>query len=188
MKTKTLHLLLTFCLLTASNALFAQKVFIAQGASVNFFSETPIENIDATSTSMSSVLNTGNGDILFNVPLRTFRFEKSLMEEHFNEKYVESDKFPKAGFKGKILEEVEWQKDTVMKVSAKGVFSLHGVEREITEAGTLRIAGNAITLDVQFNITLKDYKIEIPSVVSQNIAETIRVTLHSVYMPYVKKK
>jgi len=149
MKTKTLHLLLTFCLLTAGTSLFAQKVFIAQGASVNFFSETPIENIDATSTSMTSVLNTGNGDILFNVPLRTFRFEKSLMEEHFNEKYVES---------------------------------------EITEAGTLRIAGSAITLDVQFTIALKDYKIEIPSVVSQNIAETIRVTLHSVYMPYVKKK
>jgi len=165
----------------------AQKVFIATGGKVNFFSATPLENIDANTQSMTAVLTTVTNKILFTVPMRTFKFEKSLMEEHFNEKYVESETYPKAGFKGVINEQIDWLRDTVATVTATGSFELHGVTREITETGTLKVEGERISLDVTFDVKLADYKIRIPKVVMMNIAEIIKVSLNANFIPYVKK-
>jgi hypothetical protein len=93
-------------------------VYIATGGKVSFFSETPVENIDAHTESMSSVLNTSNNDIIFTVPVRTFKFKKALMEEHFNENYVESERYPTSTFKGKVIDTLNWSVDTVMQVTA----------------------------------------------------------------------
>ncbi|MBK9637513.1 MAG: YceI family protein [Bacteroidetes bacterium] len=184
---KIKFLLLTIIFLSIAPSVRAQKVFLATGGMVHFFSETPLENIDANSHSMTSVLTTGTNKILFTVPMRTFKFEKSLMEEHFNEKYVESEKYPKATFKGVINETLDWSRDTVASVTATGSFELHGVTKEITEKGTLKISGEKINLVVVFDILLADYKIRIPKVVTTNISEMIRVNLDCDFMPYVKK-
>jgi hypothetical protein len=165
----------------------AQKIFIATGGKVHFFSETPVENIDAVTNSMSSVLNTINNTVAFTVPMRTFKFEKSLMEEHFNEKYVESEIYPKATFNAKINESINWERDTVADVTATGEFFLHGVTRTITEKGKLTISEGSISLSAVFNVALKDYKIEVPKLVTKNIAETIRVDLNCKYVPYKKE-
>ncbi|MFN0189125.1 MAG: YceI family protein [Bacteroidia bacterium] len=187
MNNKVKSILVTTLFLSIVQTVIAQKVFLATGAMAHFFSETPLENIEAKSQSMTSVLTTGSNKIQFNVPMRTFKFDKSLMEEHFNEKYVESEKYPKATFKGVINETLDWSRDTVASVTATGTFELHGVTREITEKGTLKIVGEKINLVVVFDITLVDYKIRIPKVVTKNIAEVIRVNLECDFIPYVKK-
>lgn len=166
---------------------FAQSIFVATGGTLHFFSETPLENIDATTTSATSVLTTNTNGIQFTVPLRTFKFKKSLMEEHFNEKYVESEKYPKSTFKGTINEAIRWSSDTVAAITATGAFTLHGVTRNITEKGTLTIRDGIIRIDLVFNIALKDYQIEIPKVVAQSIAEVVRVDGTFTYKPYEKK-
>ena len=109
------------------------------------------------------------------------------MEEHFNENYMESEKYPKASFKGVINETLDWTSDTVAEVTATGTFELHGVTREVTEKGTLKIVGDKINLVVVFNIVLADYKIRIPKVVTKNIAEVIKVNIECDFVPYVKK-
>jgi polyisoprenoid-binding protein YceI len=176
------------CLLLAiSSALTAQNIQVATGGKVSFFSETPLENIDATTQSATSVITTGINSIQFTVPMRTFKFKKSLMEEHFNEKYVESEKYPKSTFKGKINEAINWSRDTVADITATGEMSLHGVTKTITEKGKLTIRNGIISLDVTFNIPLKDYNIEIPKVVTQSIAEVVKITGSFAYKPYEKK-
>lgn len=165
----------------------AQKIFIATGGKAHLFSATPIENIDAVTSSMSSVLNTINNTLAFSVPMRTFKFEKSLMEEHFNEKYVESETYPKSTFNAKINESINWERDTVADVTATGEFFLHGVTRTITEKGKLTISGGSISLSAVFIVVLKDYKIEVPKLLSNIISETIRVDLNCNYIPYRKE-
>ena len=187
MNNKVKYILATILFLSIAPSVIAQKVFLATGGMVHFFSETPLENIEAKSQSMTAVLTIGSNKILFNVPMRTFKFDKSLMEEHFNEKYVESEKYPKAAFKGIINETIDWSRDTVASVTATGTFDLHGVTREVTEKGTLKIIGDRINLVVSFDITLADYKIRIPKVVTTNIAEVIRVNIECDFNPYVKK-
>ncbi len=188
MKIKPLLLIVLLTVWVATSTLNAQNIYLATGGKVSFFSETPVENIDATTESMTSVLNISNNEVQFTVPLRTFKFKKALMEEHFNEKYVESEIYPKSTFKGKINDTIDWARDTVIAVSATGEFNLHGVTKTITEKGKLTIRGTKIRLDVSFLIALKDYNIEIPKLVTKSIAEEIRVDLNCDYNPYVKKK
>ncbi len=182
------YFIIVLCLLFGSYQASAQHVFIATGGKVSFFSETPVENIDAHTESMTSVLTTTTQDIQFTVPMRTFKFKKALMEEHFNEKYVESELYPKSTFKGKINDTLDWSSDTTLEVSASGEFYLHGVTKSITEKGKISISEGKIHLEVNFNIALKDYNIEIPKIVTKSIAENIRVSLSCDYVPYVKKK
>lgn len=180
-------LLSFFLLVMLSSALTAQNIHVATGGKVSFFSETPLENIDATTQSATSVITTSTNTIQFTVPMRTFKFKKSLMEEHFNEKYVESEKYPKSAFKGKINESINWTRDTVADITATGELTLHGVTKTITEKGKLTIRNGIISIDVTFNITLKDYNIEIPKVVTQSVAEVVKVSGAFTYKPYEKK-
>lgn len=180
-------ILAAIVLLSATQVSDAQSVLLATGGKVSFFSETPMENIDATSQSATSVITTSTNSIQFTIPVRTFKFKKALMEEHFNEKYVESEKFPKSLFKGKINEAINWSRDTVATVTATGVMDLHGVNKMITETGKLTIKNGVVILDFVFMIALRDYSIEVPKVVTQSIAETIRVSGSFTYKPYEKK-
>jgi hypothetical protein len=178
--------LLFVAIVASTNLSIAQTVFLATGGKVSFFSETKAENIDATTSSMTSVLNTSTGDIVFTVPLRTFKFKKSLMEEHFNEKYVESEKYPKSVFKARVNEKIDWTKDGVYNVTATGTFDLHGVTKEVTENGKITIKDGKILLECNFQVSLKDYKIDVPSIVSSVIADLIDVKMSCTYQPYKK--
>ena len=109
------------------------------------------------------------------------------MEEHFNEKYVESEKFPKSSFKGKINEAINWNRDTVATVTATGDFFLHGVTKQRTETGKLTIKDGKIYLDISFNVLLKEYEIEVPKVVTQSVAESISINGSFTYNVYQKK-
>ena len=165
------------------------QLYIGKDKSVKikFFSETPVENISATNESSSSIFNTSNDSLIVRVPINAFVFPKSLMQEHFNENYMESKKYPNASFRGKVNEKVDYKTNGENKVSCTGNLTIHGVSKPVTLTGTLKVEDGKITIDSKFAVKLADYKIDVPKIVFQNIAEDIQVTLNAAYSPYVKK-
>lgn len=168
-------------LLMACSAAFAQKYRTSTGK-VSFFSTTPMENIEAFNNEVACAIDSKTGSVAFQVPIKSFKFEKQLMKEHFNENYMESDKFPKATFEGKIADvsAVNFAKDGTYKVSTSGKMTMHGVSQNVTLPGTVTVKGGSITVNSKFNVKPADYKIAIPKLVEGKIAKEIEVTVNSV--------
>ncbi len=183
---KKVILLVTSLLISASS--FSQ-IYVAKdkSAQIKFFSATPVENIDATNDAITSILNASNDSVVVKVPINAFIFPKSLMQEHFNENYMESAKYPQAKFRGKINEKIDYTKAGENKVSCTGDLTIHGVTKPTTITGTIKVVDGKLVLDSKFLVKLKDFNIEVPKLVFQNIAEDIQVTMTSTYSPYVKK-
>jgi len=160
---------------------YAQK-YMTRTGKVTFFSSTPVENIEAFNNDVSSVVDGGSGEVLFIVPIKSFKFEKALMQEHFNENYMESDKYPKAEFKGKILNmsDVNFRKDGTYNVKVAGRLTIHGVTKNVTIPGTVTVKGGSVTTNSKFRVKTADYGIKIPAMVSNKIAEQIEVTVNSI--------
>jgi hypothetical protein len=162
----------------------AQK-YISKNGHIWFYSHTAMEDIKADNNEVASILDTGTGDIMFNMLIKSFKFEKALMEEHFNENYMQSATIPKATFKGKItnLSAVNFSKNGVYNVTIEGVMTIHGVAQSVTEKGTLEVKDGKITAKSEFNLKPKDYNIAIPDVVKDNIAESMKVNVEILYSP-----
>lgn len=149
---------------------------------INFYSSAPLEDITANNTKTTSIFDADKAEIVFSVPIQEFQFEKALMQEHFNEKYMESDKYPRSTFQGKI---VSFNKSSAeQQVIAKGKLTIHGVTREVEIPGTIKLQGNIIEMNTKFIVKLEDYKIKIPAILWKNIAEEIEVTANFVYKLY----
>jgi hypothetical protein len=161
-----------------------QDIYVCKNAVISIYSKAPIEDIEAKTDKGTSVFNTATGEIAFSVPIRSLKFDKALMQEHFNENYMESDKYPQAAFKGKLTEKPDLSKDGTYPVNATGTFEAHGVKQTRTIAGKLTVAGGVISLSSEFMVACKDHKIEIPTLVFHNIAETIKVQVNATYSPY----
>lgn len=154
-------------------------------STVSFYSSAPMEDIEASSTKTRSLLNLTTGEIAFIIPIRSFEFRKKLMQEHFNENYLESHKYPNATFKGQVSG-YDRTKKGKQKVKAKGELSIHGVTHEIEALGMLEINGKVVKIDTKFPVAVADYKIEIPQLVFYNIAEEVEVTFKGTYELYEK--
>jgi hypothetical protein len=165
----------------------AQHLFSAGSSNVTFFSKAPLEDIEAHNARAQSLINTTTGEIAVKVPVKGFLSENGLMQEHFNENYLESDKYPFATFKGKINENIDWTQPGTYTVSATGKLNVHGVERDQTIRGQLDVGRGKLQLDAGFTVALADHKIEIPTLLFQKIAETIAVTTRFVYQPHLKQ-
>jgi polyisoprenoid-binding protein YceI len=167
-------------LLLATNA-FSQR-YMTRTGKVTFFSATALENIEAVNNETACALDSKSGDVAFQVPVKSFKFEKALMQEHFNENYMESDKFPKADFKGKItnLNAVDFTKDGQYNVTAAGKMTMHGVTRDVSAPGTIAVKGGSIVAASKFKVRPSDYGIKIPGVVAGKIANEIEVTVNSI--------
>jgi polyisoprenoid-binding protein YceI len=161
---------------------FGQKYMTRTGI-IHFFSATTVENIEALNNQASSVINMENGEMAFTILMKAFSFEKALMQEHFNEKYVESEKFPKATFKGMIQNFASLKLSTKpTDVTIKGQLTIHGVTKDIEVKGTLtEPSAGKITGLSTFSIKLVDYNIEVPSAVRNNISETIEIKVKMNY-------
>lgn len=164
-----------------SDSLSAQGLYKSKNGKVKFFSEAPLENIEATTEQATSVLNASTGEVAFSIPIKSFGFEKSLMQEHFNENYMESDKFPQATFAGKIEGKIDMQSIAEQTLTVKGKLTIHGVTQERSIPVTLKIEKDGISGASKFKVKVADHKIEIPTLVFQNIAEIIEVTLQVKY-------
>jgi YceI-like protein len=161
-----------------------QDIYTCKNAKINMFSSAPIEDIEANSTEGVSVYNAATGDLAFSVPIRSLHFEKSLMEEHFNENYMESDKFPKATFKGKMQDKPDVTKDGSYPVTVTGDLEVHGVKQSRTINGTVKVSGGVVTMTSEFMVKCADHHIDIPAIVFHHIAESIRIRVSATYAAY----
>jgi polyisoprenoid-binding protein YceI len=174
--------LLIFLLLLVHTGI-AQKYQSSQGT-IKFYSEELLEDITASNNKVKSIFDSESGQIVFSVTITGFEFEKSLMQEHFNEKYLESDKYPKATFNGTIT----GYKMNKMNpdVVAEGELEIHGVKNKIKVGGKLNFIGNKLIIHTVFMVKLVDYEITVPKLMFQKIAEEIEVTLDIEYKAYEK--
>ncbi len=178
MKTRLFILTLLFI----SHFTLAQR-YISKNGHIWFYSHTPVEDIEAHNRQVVSILDASTGSVQFSLLIKSFEFKIALMQEHFNENYMESDKLPKAGFKGlvKNIEKIDFNKDGDYPVEVNGDLLIHGVTKPVTTKGTITVAGSAITAKAKFIVAPKDYDIKIPSVVENNIAKEIEVNVDVTY-------
>ncbi|WP_291912929.1 YceI family protein [Chitinophaga sp. CB10] len=165
---------------------FCQDIYTAKGAGISFFSSAPLEDIEAKTNKAVSAINIKTKAIYFKVPIASFDFDERLMQQHFNSTYMESDKYPNAEFKGKILDEVDLSVAGTYNVTVEGTLNLHGVDKTYREKGTITVSGNALQLNARFNVKLADHKVKIPTIVVKNIAEQVAVTVNATYTATAK--
>jgi polyisoprenoid-binding protein YceI len=154
--------------------------YMTKNGNIKFYSETPVETIQAINNQVNAAMDIQTGDLVFKVLIKSFQFEKALMQEHFNENYLESDKFPNSTFKGKVtnLSSIDFTKEGTYDAVIEGDMTIHGVTKTISEKGIYTVqAGDKIHGISKFNIKPSDYDIKIPGTVIKNIAETIEVTV-----------
>jgi hypothetical protein len=164
-----------------------QQYFTRDGK-VSFYSETPVENIEAFNSKASSVWDSQSGQMEFAVLIKAFQFEKALMQEHFNENYMESTKFPKAVFKGQVADsdQINLKKDGVYPVVVKGDLTIHGVTRQVEAPGTITVKDGAVSAESVFEVAPEDYDIAIPAVVRENIAKSMRIEVKVDYQLFTR--
>jgi len=164
----------------------AQEKWFTRNGKINFFSKTTAENIDANNNEVFSMIDQQKNELAFQVLNTGFKFDKALMQEHFNENYMESSKYPKASFKGIITDpsEIDFNKDGTYNVTVAGDLTMHGVTNKISIPATIQIADKKISGESKFEVKLADYKITIPSVVAKQISETVAITVNCAYEPF----
>jgi len=184
---KKVTLVFGLLVITLSN-IIAQNTYFTKTGTVDFYSKATVEEISAINKKATSILDKVTGSLEFSLLVKSFEFQKALMEEHFNENYMESDKFPKSTFKGSIsnIKDVNFAKDGEYKVSVNGTLTLHGVSKQVITPGTITIKGGKISSSSTFMVLLSDYNIAIRSVVKNKIAKDIKITVNCDYELYVK--
>ena len=169
-------------------AVNAQK-FMTKNGYIGFFSHTPMEDIKGDNNQVAGVLDISTGEMVFQALIKSFHFDRALMEEHFNENYMESDKIPKSSFKGKItnLSSVNFSKNGTYDVTVEGDLTIHDVTNKISTKGTIEVVSGGINANSKFNIVPEDYKITIPGVVRDKIDKNLEVTVTMKYTPIAGK-
>ncbi len=165
-------------------SLCAQERFATRNGHINFFSSTAVENIEADNHMVTSVLDLTTGAIEFAALIRAFEFEKALMQEHFNENYMESTTYPKAMFKGKLkgMSATDRPSSGNHEVEVVGDLTIHGVTKPLATKATLQMnADGTIKASSVFMVDPEDYNISIPAIVRNKIAKQIKVTVDLVY-------
>lgn len=171
-------------LLAMLGATAQTNTYFTRTGHISFFSKMPMENIEAHNRQVSCMLDVATGDVAYKVLVKSFEFEKALMQEHFNENYMHSEKFPKASFDGKItnIKSINFAKDGVYDAEVEGTLEIHGVKKTIHEKGKVEVRGGKISTKSVFTVALKDYNIKNDKL--ENINENIQVTVDVTMEPY----
>jgi polyisoprenoid-binding protein YceI len=174
---------LTLSLFIAGTAATFAQTYMTRTGKVSFDASAPSspEKVTAINNEAANIMDAKSGQIIFQVPIKSFKFEKELMQEHFNENYMESDKYPRADFKGTItnLSELNVSKDGTYNVKVAGKLTIHGVTNDVTTTGTLIVKGNTIKAKAKFPVNLHAYKIDIPALVADKVGKEATITLES---------
>ena len=163
-------------------SIHAQKYFTKTGE-ISFYSKTMIEDIEAVSNTATTVFDSESGKMQWAVLIKSFYFEKALMQEHFNENYMESSAFPKASFKGSIInyEILNLNKDGSYIVEFEGDLTIHGVTNAVRSEATFTVANGIVKATSNLKVKVASYGIDVPAVVRKNIAEEIVITINAEY-------
>jgi polyisoprenoid-binding protein YceI len=156
---------------------------------IGFYSHTPMEDIKGDNNQVAAVLDISTGNLVFQALIKSFHFDRALMEEHFNENYMESDKFPKSSFNGKILNlaAVNFSKNGIYEVTVEGDLTIHEVTNKISAKGTIEVVTGGINASSKFSIVPEDYKISIPGIVREKINKDLEVTVKMQLAPVESK-
>ena len=189
---KIIQLAVVLAIAAASTGATAQGKFFTKTGTISFDADgamKDVEEIKANSKTATCVVETSTGAMEWAILMKSFSFKNALMEEHFNENYVESSKYPKATFKGKLDDAsgVKWTKDGSYPVAVSGKMTMHGVTKDVTTKGSITIKKGAPTVNCDFDLVLADYKIEIPSVVGKKVADVVKIKVNAGLAPFKKK-
>ncbi|KHJ38376.1 YceI-like domain protein [Pedobacter glucosidilyticus] len=171
------YLAITLSFLFSPFLLKAQS-FKTDKLSVHFFAAAPVADIDALTNSANAILDIKRKEIKVNIPISAFSFKKALMQQHFNEKYIESDKYPSASFKGNFKDDLTHKPDGTYLIYVEGKFNLHGVDVLQVIPCKITIQKNVLTVNSSFVLNTKDFKIEPPKILTKPIGEKIEVTVN----------
>jgi polyisoprenoid-binding protein YceI len=163
-------------LLLGSGLSYGQTLYRTSVGEVSFFSKTPALDIEALNKKAGAILNAGTRDLAIQMKITDFQFPNKLMQEHFNENYLESERFPTAKFAGKITEAIDLSKLGTYPVTAVGNMTIHGVTKPVTVKGTIVATSTALQVNFSFQVRTADYQIEVPTLVFNKIAEVIDVS------------
>lgn len=162
---------------------YSQKRYFTKNGNINFTAGTALEDIDAANKAASSVIDLATGRIEYAVLIKGFEFKRALMQEHFNENYLESDKYPKSVFKGTIvnLDKINFEKEGVYSAAIKGTLEMHGTKKDIELNATMKVVGENVQAVAEFEILLADYNISIPGLVKDKISKSALVKVNCSY-------
>jgi polyisoprenoid-binding protein YceI len=182
--------ILSLSFLAVISSSFAQAKYFTKNGKIEFDATVPKspEDIKAVNKSTTMVIDTKTGDMQFLVLMKGFEFTRALMQEHFNENYVESTKYPKAEFKGAIVDNasINYAKDGAYKVKVKGKLTMHGVTNSTEADGVITIKAGKITATSSINVALADYKISIPTLVADKVAKISKINISCALEPLKK--
>lgn len=175
--------LFSLALITFAAATATAQTYMTRTGKVYFNATTKSspEKIEARNNEVATILDAKTGDLRFQVLIKSFKFERALMQEHFNENYMESDKYPKSDFKGSItnLSDVNLTKDGTYNAKVSGKLTIHGVTNDVSVPGTITVKGNSAELKAKFSVKMEDYKITVPGVVSDKVDKIATITVES---------
>jgi len=162
----------------------AQKL-VSKNSHIWFTAGTSLEDIEGHNRLVVSILDPATGDLAFNLLVKSFDFKAALLQEHFNENYMESDKYPKSSFKGKITNagSINFKKDGMYPAEVSGDLTIHNVTKPVTTKGTIEVKGGTVTAKAEFFVKPSDYSITIPAVVGDKIAKEVEITVDASYSP-----
>lgn len=167
---------LLISVLGALSPAHAQKYFTKEGK-IAFTSEAIFERIEAVTHEVVAVWDWEGGELEFAVPIKSFAFEKSLMQTHFNENYLESDLFPVAYFKGAIMERILAEQPNYYRISIAGNLTIHGVTQPITTQTVIEVTPERLKGEASFSIAVADFGIEIPWIVREKVAKVVDIAI-----------
>ncbi|WP_205509510.1 YceI family protein [Longitalea arenae] len=177
--------IIAFSFLLVTAPLLAQDKYFTKSGSIGFVSKGNIETIQANHRSVTCVLDSRTGALQFAVLMKGFEFKKALMQEHFNENYVESDKYPKAEFRGQVVNnsDIAYTKDGEYKAHVKGKLTLHGQTKDVEADGKINVKNGKLVANSVFTILMSDYNISIPNLVKENMSNTVTITVNCTLDP-----
>ncbi len=174
-------------LLLATQLVSAGKIYKSKQCQISFFSSAPLEDIEAQNKKGASAVNFENRKVFFKVPIKDFIFENSLMQSHFNENYMESDKYPDAKFSGVLDRDLDPKANVEQSARVKGELTIHGVTKTYTTTVRFKPAKDGtLSASSKFVVKLKDHNIDIPTMVVKKIAEEVSITVNVEYAEYKK--
>lgn len=178
--------LILFCfLLFTFQEIKCQSIYFTRHGKIEFISSAPLQTISSINEHVSSFIDLDKRTLVFRVPVRAFQFKRGLMHRQFNSKFMETDQYPEAVFRGKVLENypVELTSEGSSEILVRGDLTIHGITHEIKVQGNINISDQKVTADARFTVNIEDYGIVVPNMLSENIARKVVIKVNTEYRP-----